>query len=236
MLKTLDDIRPLQSATLASDETLASVLHFEIEDTAKRIINHTLFAVVRKGNKAIGRTLVCHEDENGLCNGHAADMAESPIEQENELIAELTAHGLMVPKQLMEMNHQTLKVVMEHPAFFIKSPKNSTTEGLLSKLAEDQDPDAETAKAVIVKVFGLLGKLTPNQPSEVSPLSPIPSAKDIALKDTNNLEKAAKEMELIKKFGKAAMEKLAKSMNYEGQVINKTKLNSNASTNQRTHS
>lgn len=209
----------LSDSKLASDETLAMILHMEIGNKIDDKIAHNLFAVVRKGNKAIGRFIICHSESNGVYEGHANDIAEYPIENQQELIEEIRNHGLAMGVAIAGGASEKLKLNTNKPAFYLQTPENATNMGVMAKFAENNDPQGETAKQVITTVLGLSQLSYPALKNLNESLFPTlktvsPKAKE-GMAATNNLAKAAKEMELIKKYGKKPMQELAKKMKYE---------------------
>jgi hypothetical protein len=95
--------------------------------------------------------------------------------------------------------------------------------------AADKQPKGDIPKQVITNVLGL-GRFMPQEiidaikekeeNFQIAPVDTRPPKKT-----GNNLEKAAKEMELIKKYVKKNIQELAKKINYKGELINKTKPN-----------
>ena len=217
--KWITPMRDVPNTKLNPDETLTMILHFEtIKNNTK--IDHTMFAVIRKGNKVIGRNIVSHDEGNGfICQGHAHDFVEYPIENQKELIKEVRNHGLAVAIALATGVSTEIKLNIEHPAFYLQTPENSTNAGVMAKFAENKDPQGETAKQVITDVFGLREAAFPqltNLAKKLFATSTTPVKKETKeTKATNNLAKAAKELELINKYGKKAIQTLAKKMNYE---------------------
>lgn len=210
-------LRPSPSATLASDEQLAMVLHYEVLNTAEKTKTHTLFTVVRKGDKAVARSIMSHGNDTGYCAGHAEDIAEYPIADVAKLVEETRSHGLMMAVMLMqEPSSFHLKLDVNKPAYYLQTPNGATNAEIITKMMEDNDPVGDIAKQVIISVLGL------NQVSSSAPAAVVVSPiQNESLSPEKALEKAAIESDLIKRFGKKKMTDLAKKMNYNGQIINK---------------
>lgn len=224
-------LKELPSAKLAPGEILASILHMEIENIQRKEIIHNMFAVTRNGNKAIAKFIICHRENGAYCNGHASIVAEYPIENQKELIEEIKDHGLMMGVAVATGASPNLKLDPSKPAFYLQTPEDATNEKILMKFALDNDPLGDTAKQIITTVLGLKAESgapqaftetienlfqTGNTPSTTltQPTTLTPKQNE-DLAPTNNLAKAAKEMELIKKYGKKPMQELAKKMNYQ---------------------
>ena len=217
--KWFEPFHELPDAKLATNETLAMILHMEIENKTNNQIAHNLFAVVRKGNKAIGRFIICHSEGNHICEAHASNIAEYPIENQQELIEEVRNHGLMMGVAVASGASPNLKLDTSKPAFYLQTPENATNKGVIAKFAENNDPEGEVAKQIIATTLGLTQTSYPTLKNLNESLFPTlktvsPKANE-GMAATNNLAKAAKEMELIKKYGKKPMQELAKKMKYE---------------------
>jgi hypothetical protein len=220
-------------AAIERDEALASILHFQVNNTKIGETMHSIFVVVRKGDKAIARYIISHEDAvNGVCTGHGEDFAEYPIEEVNALVDEVRDHGLMIGS-LVAQNQDPSKNYLEMagPAFYMKIPEGITNTDILEKFKQDTQPEGETPKRVVTKVLGL----NQDMPPVLSPFvqengAVMEKEKNEALSATSNLERAAKEMELVKKYGKKQMDELAKKMNYQwaSKKTIKTKTKSHA--------
>lgn len=207
--------REMPSATLASDETLAMILHVEIQNKQKKEVAHSLFAVVRKGNIASARYIVCHGDNDGFCAGHAQEIAQYPIENEKELIEEVRNQGLMMCVMLLqEPADFPLTMDINKPAFYLKTPPNATNSEILSRFAQDTDPQGAMAKEVITQTLGLKKAAIKPNAKELTPQEDL-------TKKAETLKAAAIEEDLVKRFGKKKMTELAQKMNYHGQIINK---------------
>ena len=208
------------SAALAADETPALIMHMEVLSDKSPVVSHTIFTVVRKGNKAIARNIVAHGDGSGTCcEGHADDIAEYPIENELDLVNEIKTHGLMLGSLLVEKTVPHLHLNTELPVFCMQTPTNVTNTEILTKFTEDTRPEGTVAKAVIKRVFQLdqTNATTNHTHSNPSPQNSVTLApkQNNDLAAANNLARAAKEMELIKKYGKKKIQDLARKMNYE---------------------
>ena len=211
--KWMIPMRHVNSTQLNPDETLAMILHFEVMKGSE--LNHTMFAVIRKGNKVIARNILAHDHGDGtICQGHADDFAEYPIENQKELIEEVRNHGLSVAIALATGVRNELKLNLEHPAFYLQTPEKGTNAGVLAKFAENKDPMGAVAKKVITSVFGLKQAAFPQLTNLAEKLFATSTSVGGG-KETNNLAKAAKELELINKYGKKQIQALARKMNYE---------------------
>lgn len=221
--KWLVPFRKLNSATLAPDEQLAFVLYFEVKYRKDNDKAHNMFIVVRKGDKAIARNVVAHGNDVGYCQGHADEVAEYDIKDTETLIDEIKNHGILMATMLaQEGPNFPLTIDTTKPIIAIQPPITETRAGIVNRLLSEaaKTPEAREPHQVIIGVLGL------NEIPLATQVAPEPVTEKVIDPETqklNNLEKAAKEMELIKKFGKKNMEELAKRMNYQGEVINKIK-------------
>lgn len=212
--KWFTPLKKLPTAKLAKNETLASILHIEIETIQPSNINHNLFAVIRKGNKAIARFIITHHENGNYCSGHASDIAEYPIENQKDLIEEVRNHGLMVGIAVASKTSPNLKLDPSKPAFYLETPENATNDKILMRFAMDNDPQGETAKQIITTVLGLKETQGAQQTFTEAILTTLAKKENEGIK-TNNLAKAAKELELINKYGKKQIQELARKINYQ---------------------
>ena len=234
-------IKPIENTILKQNEKLSMVMHFEIENTLNNENGHIIFATIEKNNKIIARNIILHENHTlDLCEGHAHDLAEYPIENKNNLIKELREQALKIASMFANDPFGITKIDKNKSIFYIQGKENYTNENLLQNLMKDTDPRGITAKNVIIKTFGLNQSNTNHLNHNCTTTHPETNKElnnDITIENLineskehnkpNDLEKALKEQELIKKFGKSRIEKLAKQINYEGITINKNKTKTN---------
>jgi hypothetical protein len=211
------------SAKLAADETVAMILHMEINDSRRNVIAHNMFAVIRKGAKAIGRFIVSFDGNPN--DSRSTDIAEYPIENQHDLINEVRNHGLMLGVAVLSGAAPFLSVNTEKPVYCLQTPDNATNEKILERFASETDPNGITAQKVITEVLGL--KPDPLATSEINGHRMTMQVSE-DLKPTSNLQKAAAELELIKKYGEKPMLELAKKMGYQGEIINQPKTKEHA--------
>lgn len=222
--------KPLQSATLAKGETLGMVLYFKVE--GPKGAAHSIFAVVRKNNKAVGRIIVAHEDEQGPCDGHAQDVAEYNISDEKQLSDEIMAHAVMMALQLTVEPQAGMSIDIERPLFVMRAPTTATNKQTLMHLERQVNENDREGVNVIKQVLGLgqesdeeeMQEDEQNQDEELENLDQPESKFPGVMKEpVKIITSKAKEKALIKKFGKKPMEKLAKQMKFKGQILNKIK-------------
>lgn len=208
--KWFSNLTPLENTKLASDETIAMVMHYEMFTILPKLKTktHSVFAVIRKGNKVIARNYHCHEILGKIMfsKGKGTNIAEYPIENEKELIEELTSDALEIGKMLAIEKDIPLKLNTAQPAFLIITPSNSTNKRLLEIFAKDKAPEGDIGKKVITNLLGL---------------EKIPSTPTKKKQTKTNLERAKEETDLIKKYGKKRILNLAKKIYYKGETINK---------------
>ena len=198
------------SAQLTADETLAMAMMLPIQ-TNNKDVAYAIFCVVRKGDKAITRNIVCHVRENSYCEGHADDMAEYEAVDEEALIEETRNQVIAYALKLMIEDNPKLSLDKEKPVYYMKVPAGQDNTQIVKAMIEETNPEGDIPKQVIIQVLGLARKqepamMTKTQNEEVKPKS--------------SLAKAAEELALIEKFGRRKMEKLAKEMKYQGELIN----------------
>lgn len=201
------------SATLAQDETVAMVMHFNATDKDGDQ-THVLFTVVRKGDKAIAKNIMVHESSFGPMAAHAHKLAAYPIENELDLVKEVRNHGLLMAMMLANDPAAPVKLDPNGAVFFTQVPKSGTNAGLLENFNQDTQPEGVMAKRIITEVLGLKPKV--EMTMKMSP------KQNESMSDAQALAKAAIEQDLIKRFGKKKIVELAKKMDYKGVTINKS--------------
>lgn len=204
---------------IASDEEIAMLMCFAVTHEEEDFIAHSMFIVVKKGNKAIARSTVVHEHGDKYTDGNTHNMAEYPIDNVTDLCDEVKKEALGMAVRLMQENGP-LKIDTSKPLMLMLPPNGTTKKDIATKLQEDTTEEVEVQKQIIIKVLGLL------KTSPVIKTVPNPNIVMTMTVD-ENLAKAAKEQkikqeeDLIKKFGKKRIEQLAKTINYKGEIINK---------------
>jgi len=260
--KWFSPFQKLNTPKLQKDETLAMALSFDIEDTDNKKTIHNIFTVIRKDNKAIARATICHIKPEGFCKGHGANIAEYPIENEKELIKELRNFAEMAgTKLLTPEDNIKYKTKENNPITYLEVPKDGNNTKTVMKLIEDNTPNTEVSKMILIETLGLIEvsieeiqkDLINNETNNKRIISPFSLSQETTPQESpeekiedllnNNpkittetkaielekkTQKANKEKELIAKYGKGRMLKLAKKLNYSGEIINKTKNKSHA--------
>ena len=220
--------KELESTFLTPDERLAFAMYFEIARKDKGNPSHTIFIVVQKGDKAVARNVILHGNSIGHCAGHSHNIAEYDATEIDTLIDEVQNHGLLMGTMLANDNSPSFPFTIDtsKPIIAIKPPASQSHSDIANHLLSTGASVNNAAKQIIINTLGLNRLESPTIVANPSPT--FTSAEVIADTAMNNLEKAAKEMDLIKKFGKRNMEKLAKQMKYSGEVLNTKSKKSNS--------
>lgn len=221
----------IPSAQLASDESLAMAMMYTIQKNGTDL-DHVIFAVTRKDNKVISNLIICHQEADGrYCPGHRMAAAEYDASEEFEMIKETREEGLNTAARIAIAERPELFIDTKKPIFYMEAGTAHTREDLIKHMAKDNHPEGIKPKQVIKHVLGLSNNTQQEAPTlEALPQGTEASTAPVTLSQTENtsttnLKRAAEEAELIKKFGKAKMNRLAKKINYKGAIINKVKSN-----------
>ncbi len=206
---------PVPTAKLAEDEEIAMLGRFAVKSTEHEFKAHTIFMVIRKGDKAIGRTVIVHANEKGFNNGTAHDFVTYPISNVEALIDEIKNYTIAMGQKVMDEDGD-LQLVTEEPGIFMFPPVSQTKQMIATKMEKEMPEVLQEAAEVIIRVLGLKQtiKSKPN-PNMVMTMTVL---EEEAKKAIENKKKT--EEELIKKFGKKKMEELARTINYKGELIN----------------
>jgi hypothetical protein len=180
-------------------------------------IAYNIFAVIRTKNEAIAKNIVSHlHDQNDFCKGHATILATYPIEDVTELVKEVKIMTLdFAGEVIKEKTYQINDAV-----FVMQIPIDFNKNDLLQKMKEETREESILPKTIIKKIFDLENITeTINAPS-------IEEIINLPIKESPKPEQTLKineEKQLIKKYGKRNLNKLAKKMNYTGTIINNQK-------------
>lgn len=205
----------LPSAKLSSDEELAMIGRFAVKSQEHDFTAHTMFLVVRKGDKAIGRSVIVHANDEGYNNGTAHNIVTYPISKIETLIEELKNYTIGMGKKVMEEDGD-LQIVMEEPGMFMFPPEGTTKQMIAAKMEKELPEELEQAGEVIIKILDLKQKTNiKSTPEMVMTMTVLEEEAKKVVEDKKTIEKA-----LIKKFGKKKIEELARTINYKGAIIN----------------
>ena len=219
------------SPSLSPQEKLRTIFNFQIDHTSKGKSNLT-FIVIEQQDKAIGRLIVNHlnQEKEGFCQGHATQVVAYPIEDIDTLISEYQTFAEGFSEHIREDSQLTPNTNI--PKIILNVPKSMPNElialKMLLEITETKNPELKQSLEIILRTLNLI-KLPEENTQEQYQLPPVATPEIQAQiekdKKLTNLESAAKEMELIEKYGKAKMEKLAKQMHFNGKIINNTSTN-----------
>jgi hypothetical protein len=231
--------KPIAQAALAADESIAMAMMFTTQHPDGKDLAHAIFTVIRKGNKVIGRNIISHINPDGqsYCKGHADDCAEYDAVDESKLIDELRETVFGFGARMLADKNSPITMDPSKPIYYIQTPVGATKEEVVERMDEDNNPEGEIPKQVLQRVLGLTPDSSPTRTTKGAESlddylkRTVPGAQKIQLTPKenestaplNNLANAAKEMELIKKYGKKKIQDLAKKINYNGAIINKNK-------------
>jgi hypothetical protein len=208
--------KPVAAAKLAADEEIAMLSRFAIKSKEHEFTAHTIFMVVRKGDKAIGRTVIVHSNDQGYNNGTAHDLVTYPINKVEALVDEMKNYTIAMGQKVVEEDGD-LQLDMSEPGIFMFPPLGTTKQMIATKMEKEMPEELEQAAEVIIKVLGLKQKIEiKTTPNMIMTMEVQEEAAKKAVEDKRIAEEA-----LIKKFGKKKMEELARTINYKGALINK---------------
>lgn len=208
----------LPTAKMAADEEIAMLSRFAVKSQEHEFTAHTIFMVVRKGDKAIGRTVIVHANDEGYNNGTAHDFVTYPISNVEALVEEIKHYTIAMGQRVLEENGD-LQLDMSEPGIFMFPPEGTTKQMIATKMEKEMPEELEQAAEVMIKVLGLKNKVTTkptSNPNMVMTMTVQDEAAKKAVEDKRIAEEA-----LIKKYGKKKMEELARTINYKGALINK---------------
>lgn len=196
-----------QTTNLDKEESISLLIHYELKTPIANQRFHSIFIVTKKGEKAIGKNITCLK-ENNLSTKNSNIVAKYPIENETDLINEITSDAIGLAISLAKADNLPLKLEMNQPLLLIKNQKNLTNNELIEELKNDNRTEPEITK-MITELLGLetTQNSTTTQQTTTPPLT--------------NLMSIEQEKELITKFGKKQIQNLAKKIHYKGNLINK---------------
>lgn len=200
IIKDTDEIRGILAAEVTNPIT------------NKRIFSTIL--VIERENILIGKQIV--SDSTGI-DCLQKDFVVYPKEDLEPLLNEVKEKTLAFIKDLIEGDQKVAIVDTTKPVvgLFIKELKN-TRQYIQKTFSSNPEPLAQEIIDTVLKQL----KITEiKEEFQIAPIMPV-SEED---KKLNNLQRALKEQELIKKFGKKRIEDLAKKINYYGEIVNKIK-------------
>lgn len=200
-----------ETIKLEENERLAMIMHYEVKDKTKNSTLHTMFAVIRKGDKSIAKNII---NNNGKIS--ARNMAEYPIQNENELMEEVKELGLQIGILLAEEN-QIFETNFEKPVFVFHTEQPKTKKEILEIFSRDKNKNGIIAKQIITETLGLNEEIKEIEKKKKIKIPKINKQKE----KKEKILKKNKEKELIKKFGRKQMEELAKKIKYRGEILNK---------------
>ncbi|MFA5068049.1 MAG: hypothetical protein WC466_08475 [Candidatus Izemoplasmatales bacterium] len=222
--KWLKPFREIESGKLAKDEQLASFLIFGIiNKTTMKEENHALFAVVKKGNKALGRVVYSsmHPNSKSFAFTGASEFAEYPVEDVDTLIKETQEAAINFAVKMHQENIGK-DIDLDKPMFGLIIRENASLEGIVEDLSKIDNNMFEIPKQIALELLGL-NDLTADANRFNNLMANIPVLDPILIK--SEFVKISEEQELIKKYGFRKIQKLAQKINYCGEIVNKQKQN-----------
>lgn len=222
--KWLKPFREIESGKLAKDEQLASFLIFGIiNKTTMKEENHALFAVVKKGNKALGRVVYSsmHPNSKSFAFTGASEFAEYPVEDVDTLIKETQEAAISFAVKMHQENIGK-DIDLDKPMFGLIIRENASLEGIVEDLSKIDNNMFEIPKQIALELLGL-NDLTADANRFNNLMANIPVLDPILIK--SEFVKISEEQELIKKYGFRKIQKLAQKINYCGEIVNKQKQN-----------
>lgn len=220
--KWLSPYKDIENIKIKEDENLLMILAFSAEEESG-IKEDTIFLVIEKENNIIAKLAIKHTKDGETCDGCSRELAEYPIEDKENLINEI---GMMGSQILMELvltrisNSKGVKINIENQPFLFESKNQKFNKEELIKEIE-KTPKIGSLKENIIDVLGLKEASINEMPSKRISLNEITPdiAKEREFKRTPE-GKLRTEKDIIAKFGKKNIEKLAKAMGYKGITIN----------------
>jgi len=213
-------LQPKETHTkLQKNEAIKMILHFILKEDEKEV-SHELFTIVQRENKAIAKRITSHIDRErkGACNGHSDEIVEYPIKDTDILIDEMRA---IISGFVHKMNDQEDIPLKTSEMIYMQITKQETNQRMIEKIQQDKTPETKERKDTIMNLLGLDSiEFTARWPSweQIEKLQRKKEKKP--KKDTKLIDS---EKQLIKKYGKKRIEKLAKEIGYKGELINKNK-------------
>jgi hypothetical protein len=213
--------------TLKPNQEIKMIVYFKIDNTITNLTGHIIYSVIKEENKVTGRLTIAMDDQTGFDGGRSYKIVEYPIENEKELKGEIKEAAI----QLITI---FLKEKANNPNFHLifdtKNPlmimELKNTKALIESIRDYKAPLNPQQRQLFEIIFGLEDKpenqITIENKTEKK-IQEIINPTNNSIKQINNLEKAATEKKLIKKYGRAKMLKLAKQINYKGEILNKSK-------------
>jgi hypothetical protein len=220
--KWLKPFREIKSGKLAQDEQLASFVIFAIINrTTLKEENYALFAVIKKGNKALGRVIYSsmHPNLKSFAFKGASEFAEYPIEDTDTLIKETQEAAIGFAMKLHKED-KNKDINFDKPLFGLQVRENASSESILDDLGKIDNDMFEIPKQIVMELLGL-NDLTVGISKFSNLMANIPALDPILIK--SEFVKISEEQELIKKYGFKKIQKLAQKINYCGEIVNKQK-------------
>lgn len=200
------------SPKIGKDEKLRMMMIFSIQlAITKQDISHAIFVVVEKDGKAIARNIAVHVDDESICEGHADEVAEYDIADSRELCDEFKELAMLYATKLA-VDNGALTIDTQKPIFFMLNLKGAETAEVGEELRRTPEVQGVSYKGVLLEILGFNEQKPAEQPMT------LPKIENEAKKQIT----AEQEQEMIDKYGKEAMEKLAKQMGFHGEILNKT--------------
>ena len=225
--KWLKPFREIESGKLAKDEQLASFLIFGIiNKTTLKEENHALFAVIKRGNKALGRVVYSsmHPNSKSFAFTGASEFAEYPVEDVDTLIKETQEAAISFAVKMHKENIGK-DIDLDKPMFGLIIRENASLEGIVEDLSKIDNDMFEIPKQIALELLGLndLSARTGKFSNLLANIQNRPVLDPIVIK--SKFIKISEEQELIKKYGFKKIQKLAQKINYCGEIVNKQKQN-----------
>lgn len=198
---------------IEKDENIQFIMNYELigkEDTNK--VNMSFIVTVKQG-KATGKYVIKHiGGHNGKeCPGHANIFAEYDKNDAKILAEETEDHGIKLALKMMADDNCPFEPDQNKAIIIYRPDTSETPQEVLNSLKASEQTTAETERMKkLLKSIGIEEEL--NMTMQIAP-TPTITIEELT-------KKIDQEQELIKKYGKKAMEVLAKNMNYKGIKLN----------------
>lgn len=210
-------------ATLEENEKLKSFFVLELIDrTTREIKEESIFVITTKNNKTIGKLVEMEIEQPKNSNEiiikkiNTGIYAEYPENEKQALIEEtMEIIKTMAIKIHLEGEKENLDIDINKPMFGIQAKDNSTNKQIAIDICKIND-DFNLQRQLVIEILGLEKEITKENIQKIKNL-----IDEIELTTQNEKQtKKKEEKELIKKYGLEKIQKLAKKIDYHGEIIN----------------
>jgi hypothetical protein len=209
----------MEDTKLQKGEIPAAICMFSAQKEGRLL--HNLMVITRKNGKILAKSIIMQETEEELQKLDVSTFdREAEPKDEREMANIQEASMLSQAKEIASGQHEGVEI--KGPFYSLKTPQNATIEKIINSMEEEAKLDQGVRKITntIYKILGLKELINDN----FTPTTLVQAEPQKTDKGLNALAKAKTELDLINKYGKKAITKLAKQIGYHGETINKQKI------------